>query len=185
MNYFVIQVITREEEKYIRLAHQALKMNPTVPTGSGRLIWPRRRLTIRKKGKEKSSLAPLFPGYIFWEGGEVFPELYWTLKRVPGFIRFLKSNQEIEPLGGENLRVLHHFLRFGEVAAPSKVYFDENSRIRVAEGPLKGMEGLIVKVDRRKRRAKVRLSLYEDSFMVDFGFELMEPTGEKNETDKG
>ncbi len=184
MNYFVIQVITREENKYIRLAHQALAIHPTIPADTGRLIWPRRRLTIRKQGKEKTSLAPLFPGYIFWEGEEMYPDLYWALKRVPGFIRFLKSNQDIEPLEGENLRMIQHFLRFGEVAAPSKVYFDENSRIKVAQGPLKGMEGHIIKVDKRKKRAKVRLNLYEDSFMVDFGFELIEPSGEKNETDK-
>ena len=181
MNYFVIQVITREEDKYIRLVEKALALNPLVPDGAGRLLWPRRKLTIRKQGKEKTSLAPLFPGYLFWEGDEIFPDLYWTLKRVPGFIRFLKSNQNIEPLGGESLRLLKHFLNFGEVINQSKVVFDENSRIRVKDGPLKGMEGLVVKVDKRKRRAKVQLNLYEDSFLVDFGFELMESGGVKNE----
>jgi transcriptional antiterminator NusG len=32
------------------------------------------------------------------------------------------------------------------------------------------MEGNIIKVDRRKGRAKVKLELYKDSFTVDFGF---------------
>ena len=65
-------------------------------------------------------------------------------------------------------------MKLGEVVEKSKVYFDENNRIRIAEGALKGLEGRIVKVDRRKKRAKVSLSLYEDSFQIDFGFELME-----------
>ncbi|MFW5689149.1 MAG: KOW motif-containing protein, partial [Spirochaetota bacterium] len=48
--------------------------------------------------------------------------------------------------------------------------------IEVKEGPLAGLEGRIVKVDRRKQRAKVRLDLYQESFLVDFGFELLAPS---------
>jgi transcriptional antiterminator NusG len=70
--------------------------------------------------------------------------------------------------------LLGHFLSYGEIVDKSRVVFDENHRIRVVEGPLKGLEGLIVKVDRRKRRAKVRLELYENSHNVDFGFEVLE-----------
>ena len=33
---------------------------------------------------------------------------------------------------------------------------------------------MIVRVDRRKGRARVRLEMYEDSFEVDFGFEALE-----------
>jgi transcriptional antiterminator NusG len=33
---------------------------------------------------------------------------------------------------------------------------------------------MIVKVDRRKGRARVRLEMYEDSFEVDFGFEALD-----------
>ena len=32
----------------------------------------------------------------------------------------------------------------------------------------------IVRVDRRKGRARVRLELYENSFLIDFGFEAIE-----------
>ena len=39
---------------------------------------------------------------------------------------------------------------------------------------MKGLEGRIIKVDRRKKRAKIKLSLYEESFRVDFGFEILE-----------
>ncbi len=53
-------------------------------------------------------------------------------------------------------------------------FFDENKRIRIVAGPLKNLEGMIVRVDRRKGRARVRLALYEDSFEVDFGFEALE-----------
>ena len=72
------------------------------------------------------------------------------------------------------MTLLGHFLSFGEVAGQSVVTFDEKRRIRVISGPLLGLDGQIVKVDHRKRRARVRLSLYEESFEIDFEFEALE-----------
>ncbi len=139
-----------------------------------RFLWPRRRLTLRRRGKTREELAPIFPSYVFLEAENIAPDTYWTLKRTSGFVRFLGSNQNIEPLRGKERRLLLHFLQFGEVVEKSTVTFDENSRIRVVDGPMKGMEGQVVKVDKRKKRAKVSLSFYEDSFLIDFGFEIME-----------
>jgi transcriptional antiterminator NusG len=59
------------------------------------------------------------------------------------------------------------------MAGKSKVYFDANSRIVVTEGPLMGLEGKIIKVDKRKGRAKIKLDLYNDSFSIDLAFELL------------
>ncbi len=170
MNYYVIQVKTGGEEKYIRSANKTLSN----VDADVRLIWPRRRLGLRKKGKTTNSLAPVFPGYVFVEAETISHEVYWALRRSIGFFKFLRNNHDVKALSGEDRDLLLHFLKLGEVVEKSKVYFDENNKIRVTEGALKDLEGRIVKVDRRKKRAKVRLSLYEESFLVDFGFEVME-----------
>jgi transcriptional antiterminator NusG len=141
----------------------------------GRLIWPRRTLTIRRKGVMKDTLAPIFPGYLFLETEQLHPDVYWTFKKIDGFFRFLKSNTEIEPLYGDDRELLLHFLSYGEIVSKSQVFFDENQRIRVLSGPLSGLAGKIVKVNKRKKRAKVKLQLYEDSFLIDFGLEILEP----------
>jgi len=184
LSYFVIQVITGEEKRFITLAGQALEKRSDIHTCENQFHWPQRSLPIKKEGKVKISLKPLFPGYLFLEEEMIPSSLYWLLKRIPGFIRFLKSNQDIEPLEGETLRMIQQLLHFGEIVQTSKVFFDENNRIKVTQGPLKGMEGLIIKVDKRKRRAKIQLKLYEDSFLVDFGFDLIEPAGEKNDSNE-
>jgi transcriptional antiterminator NusG len=72
--------------------------------------------------------------------------------------------------------ILNRLLRYGHVVGKSVAEFDENNRIRILEGPLKGLEGLIVKVDRRKGRAKVKLDLYDEAHLVDFGFTSLEMT---------
>ncbi len=163
--YFAIQVRTRREEKYLQLSA------PLVQAADGRLLWPRRSLRIRKKGKWRDVKTPIFPGYLFLEVDSISPDLYWGLRRLAGFLRFLKDNQNIIPLPERDTQILRNLLQFGEVVAKSIATFDENNRIRILEGPLKGLEGNIVKVDRRKGRAKIRLDLYEESYQVDFGFQ--------------
>lgn len=171
MDYYVLQVYTGEEERFMQLARREID-------GRARLLWPRRRLFIRKRGVRKRVLAPLFQGYVFLETEELTADLLRTVRRTPGFLRILESNQDPKPLSGDDLELVRHFLGFGEIVKESKVTFSENSRIEVLEGPLKGLEGRITKVDKRKGRAKVKLDLYKDSFLVDLGFEILNSTQE-------
>ncbi len=164
--------MTGEEQRFISLALDALQ-HATDLHEDYRFWWPRRKLTIRRKGRRFRTLSPLFPGYVFLEADDVTESLFRRIRRVTGFVRFLKDNNDIRPLPPEDLELVRHFLSFGEIVTESKVTFDENNRIVVQEGPLKGLEGNIVKVDRRKGRAKVRLDMYEDAFLIDLGFEII------------
>lgn len=168
MPYFVIHLKTRSEEKFISRAESMLD------DGEARFIWLRRSLRIRKRGEWIETLAPIFPGYLFVEAQEISPELLLKVKRIPGFFRFLQSNENIEPLSEGDKKLLSYFLSFGQVVDKSVVYFDTGKRIRVVSGPLKELEGKIVKVDRRKGRAKVKLDMFENAFLIDFGFEALE-----------
>ena len=172
MNYYVVQVRTGEENDYLRRVRNLLDEQ------GARILWPRRRLSIRRHGKSRQVMAPIFPGYVFLETDNLTTELYWVIRHCDGFLRFLMDNHDIRPLSGVDRELLVHFLSFGEVVEKSKVVFPENARIHVLEGPLKGLEGRIVKVDRRKGRARVKLDLYNDSFLVDFGFQSMQPVPE-------
>jgi transcriptional antiterminator NusG len=170
MNYYAIQVKTRSEDKFIKLlkAH-----NPKI---NFPIHFPRRILDIRKTGKIKPSTSAVFPGYLFIEAAsdDEIRAGQWEFRRTEGFYRFLKSNRDITPLADRDLELVLHFINnTGSVAGRSKVYFNENSRIVVVEGPLIGLEGRIIKVDRRKGRAKIKLDLYNDSFSIDLAFEVI------------
>lgn len=168
MEYYAIQVKTGSEKKYIHL----FKTN--FPDATIRLHFLQRRLPIRHRGMVKQELSPIFPGYIFIETeGSILPIYYWGLRRTDGFFRFLKSNQDVQPLGGHDLELVNHFIKAGSIAEKSKVYFDEQDRIVVQEGPLKGLEGNIIKVDKRKGRAKIRLDLDNAPFTIDLAFEVI------------
>jgi transcriptional antiterminator NusG len=168
MEYYALQVKTGSEEKYINL----FKIKH--PEADIRLHFLQRRMPIRRGGKVQQELAPIFPGYIFIEIATELPlPLYWALRKTDGFFRFLKSNQDVRALSGHDLEIVTHFLKHGSVAEKSRVYFDEQDRIVVQEGPLKGLEGNIIKVDKRKGRAKIRLDLDNAPFTIDLAFEFI------------
>jgi len=173
MTYYVVQVKSGWEEKVLQYARK-LQIDR-----EARILWPRRKLRLRRHGRWRETLASIFPGYLFLEIEGIGPELYWRMRRIPGFVRFLRHNHQIEPLCDQDREILVHFLSYGEIVSKSQVAFDEHKRIRVISGPLKSLEGRIVKVDRRKGRARVRLDFYEDSFFIDFGFEYLELAGEE------
>ena len=175
LNYYVLQVKTRKEEKFIR---QVKMRNPETPIC---LHFPKRALDIRRGGRIKPSQLAIFPGYVFLElsEDEDISRYLWIFRKTEGFYRFLKSNYDIAPLKNRDLQIILHFIKtVGPVAGKSKVYFDENSRIIVLAGPLCGLEGKIIKVDKRKRRAKIKLDLYNDSFCIDLAFEVIEKVRE-------
>lgn len=172
MPFFVFQVQHRSE---VRLLGTAERRSREL---RDQIVWPRRQLRLRKQGRWLATESPIFPGYVFLRAAAVDQTMYWEVKRLPGFLRFLPSNANIVPLNANDTELLGHFLTFGEVVGNSMVYFDEQKRIRVTSGPLKGMEGRIVKVDRRKGRARVKLDLYDESFLIDFGFQALEAAPE-------
>jgi transcriptional antiterminator NusG len=171
MNYYALQVKTRGEAKYIKLfraTHPEIKMP---------IYFPQRALDIRRAGKIIHTKSAIFPGYIFIEtdNDDDILNYHWAFRRTDGFFRFLRSNQNIVPLADRDLELVLHFIKQADaLAGKSKVVFDENSRISVIEGPLAGLEGRIIKVDKRKGRAKIRLDLYDASFTIDLAFEMLE-----------
>ena len=168
MQYYAIHVLTRGEDDYRRRVESSL---------DGRTIFvPKRALPVRRLGKVKKEMLPVFPGYVFVESENILADLdfYWLLRHTTGFIRFLRDNIAPSPLNDRERLLLRHFMSFGDYADTSKVAFDDNDRIVVISGPLKGLEGQIVKVNRRKGRAKVALDICETGFLIDLGFEAVE-----------
>jgi transcriptional antiterminator NusG len=170
MKYYAIQVKTRSEEKYIKL-FRALHPDIAIKT-----YFPMRQIDIRRRGTIIHTSPGIFPGYVFIEidTDDDILNYHWAFRRTDGFFRFLKSNQNICPLQDKDLELVLHFIkRVGPMAGISRVYFNENSRIVVIEGPLMGIEGKIIKVDKRKGRAKIKLDLYDEAFAIDLAFEVI------------
>ena len=168
MHYYIIQVATGREQFFIdnvkRLSPQLMEKH--------KFIYLTRELIIRRQGKTLRELQPMFPSYIILQTDSEPDSLTLAaLKKVPDFYHFLNSNTDITPLQNHDLQIIQHFMGLGPHIGPSLVRFDENDRIVVIEGPLKGIEGCIIKVDKRKQRAKIRVDFGGTTHTMDLSFE--------------
>ncbi len=169
MDYYVVQVSTGKEKNFIEDAEFKNKFDEL----SYSIVFPQRILKIRKAGKVTEKQLPVFAGYLFIGTDKISKDLYQHIRRCKGFYRFLPNNQDPKSLEGRDLEILNQFISFGGLAKISQVVFDENDRIKVIEGPLSGLEGYIVRVNKRKGRATVCLDMCQTAFSIDLGFEIL------------
>ena len=172
MFYYALQVATGKEKTF---AENAKKMLPAETFPPHDFIFLTRELTIRRQGKYLKELQPLFPSYLFLScEEEISGDFVHAIQSLPDCYHFLTRDKKVRPLANKDLAILQHFLTLGATARASLVTFDENDRIVVFEGPLKGLEGNIIKVDRRKKRAKIRVDFDNSQLTIDLSFDVMD-----------
>ncbi|HCO48434.1 MAG TPA: hypothetical protein DIT55_02970 [Spirochaetaceae bacterium] len=168
MSFFALQVMSGREDTFIELFSKARPDQA--------LYNIKKKIRTRRKGKQITHMTCLFPGYVFFqsEGDKPSPETIRALKRTRHFMRILPATDSIKPLCDRDTDIIRHLVSFGREIGSSLVMYDENNRIKVIQGPLMGLEGKIVKVDRRKRRAKIQLEMNDSPITFDLGFDLLE-----------
>ena len=116
MNYYIIQVATGREQSFIG----SLQKKVSELAQAHNFIYLTRELYIRRQGKTLRQEQPVFPSYIIMQTtGTVDGQTVQTLKALPDFYHFLKSNTEITPLAGTDLAVIEHFLGLGPRIGPA------------------------------------------------------------------
>ena len=105
---------------------------------------------------------PLFPGYLF-----VNIPLSARLRvlTVPGVVRLVGFNGQLASLRDEEIRAIKSSVAL-QCAEPC-AYLAEGVRVRIATGPLKGIEGIVV-----RRKGSLRAVISVHSIMQSFSVEL-------------
>lgn len=167
MEYYCIMVMTGEEESFKKKALEAL--NEKSP--ESKFFFFKRKLYTPKR---EYFIAPLFPGYVFFETEKLDAEIFSILKKVDGFCRILPENLAPEKISGNALDELKLFMHNGEEWGISKIKFLEGQRIKAIFGPLVGLEGRILRVNKKKGQITVSSSLTCDGKRIDLLFEQAE-----------
>jgi transcriptional antiterminator NusG len=137
-----------------------------------RSIVPKRMLIERQGGVVHRVIKILFPGYVLINT-EMNETIYHKIKNIPKAICILKVGTYCSKIGKEEIEPILKLIGDGEVVDYSKVYI-ENTNIIVKSGPLQGLEGIICKVDKRKKRAKILLNFMSSQKIIDVGIEILE-----------
>ncbi len=129
-------------------------------------------LMKRKEGEWCRVRELLFPGYLFVRTDN--PEqLGNRMRAIPVFMRLLGSNDQFIPLAPYELLWLNTFADADKHLVEMSQGVIEGDRVIVTEGPLKGHEAMIIKINRHKRLAYVDLHMFGRQKTVRIGLEIV------------
>ncbi|MGJ7044909.1 antiterminator LoaP [Thermoanaerobacterium thermosulfurigenes] len=167
--WYVIYTRTGDELKVKRLI-ELLFCN--LKRKSIRVLIPKRAI-IERKGKNRvEKIKSLFPGYVFIKTCMSY-ELYNDIKRLPRFLKFLKDEAEPAEVREEEIKIILSLVGDSDIVGFS-TGIKIGGKVKIIDGPLKGFEGLIEKIDKRKGRVKVRLNVSGNANLVDLGIHIVE-----------
>lgn len=124
----------------------------------------------RFRGKWQTLQKVLFPGYVFMITYKV-NELFLHLKQVEGLTKLLGTGDEIIPISEKETQFLQKFGGEDQIVEMSQGII-EGAQVIIESGPLQGMEGLIRKIDRHKRKAYLEVEMFGRLQRVEVGLEI-------------
>ncbi|SFH21498.1 transcriptional antiterminator NusG [Desulfotomaculum arcticum] len=162
MKWYVLHVMTGEET--------TIKEKLLLDLPGINALAPRQKVIERHKGTFREVVRILFPSYVFVQM-DLDEKNYYAARRIAGVINFLAHHRPI-PVPDDQMANVLWLCKDDELVGLSTLEIGES--IKVINGPLTGMEGYIVKIDKRKRRAKVRLTLFQKEMEVNLGIEFIQ-----------
>lgn len=123
------------------------------------------------QGQKSRVKAVMLPGYVFFEAPVDSNYVFsFSCKEI---IRILKGNEKDWQLKGKDYDFARWIFSYQGLINFSTAYRD-GDRIRILSGPLKDLEGMICRVDKRGRSAQVALNFNDREVMIWLNFELIE-----------
>ena len=138
-----------------------------------RILVPKRKLQERKNGVWTEKIRILFPGYVLLYGSIGVAE-YCKIRGTPGLIRVLQDSSGLLEIHETEIRIINMLIQDGDTIGTSSI-LQEGGKILVVDGPLRGLDGLIAYIDKRKGRAKVRFNFIGEPRLVDLSIETVKP----------
>lgn len=165
-NWYVLHTMVGHEQKV------ALKLNKIL----GRDIdfyQPRKEMVHTLKGVEKKVYMALFPGYLFVHNDIEILAKHLVKKEWLGVATPLKSQERFMTVFSHEMERLFSMAGPDGIIPISKGVY-RGDQVKILYGPLKEHEGAILFVNRRKKKARVRLSRFD----MTLGLELVSESGD-------
>lgn len=158
--WFALRVKPRFEKLVATVAHNK-GFEEFLPLYKSRRRWSDRYKTVE---------LPLFPGYVFCR---VNPERRLPLLTIPGALHFVGIGKIPAPVDEAEIAAIQAALRSGLYAEPWP-FLDVGQRVRIADGPLADLEGILIQV-RKQHRVVISVTLLRRSVAVEVECDWVRP----------
>lgn len=152
--WFALHVKTRHEQA-VAAGLEAKNIESLVPVMNQRRHWSDRLKTVR---------SPIFPGYVFCRLEQARK---LAAVRTPGVIRVVAFDGRDCPLEATEIESLQA-LSATEAAAQPCGYLPNGQRVRLVDGPLAGLTGVLARSEKTNRLI-VSIDILQRSVAVDVG----------------
>ncbi|MEP6714612.1 MAG: UpxY family transcription antiterminator [Terriglobia bacterium] len=159
-HWFAVAVVPRKE----KLTAQTLRMKGY--TDFLPLYSMKRKWSDRIKRVE----LPLFPGYLFCRFD---PKLRLPILKVPSVLSILGMGNIPELIPDNEIEALQTVCKAGVHALPCPYLF-AGAKVRINEGPLAGVEGILI--EEKETRLILSISLLQRSIAVEVESDWITPT---------
>jgi transcriptional antiterminator NusG len=127
----------------------------------------------RRKDRRKRIQLPLFPGYLFVRS-LMDPYSHLEILKTEGVVRILGSDGKPVPIPEVQIVGIQTLIRNGVTITPC-AYLKEGMRVRVVNGPLRGIEGILLKAQFQKHRLVLSVDIIKESVSVEIDDFDVEP----------
>lgn len=127
----------------------------------------------RRKDRRKKIKIALFPGYLFVRT-RMDAYCYLEILKTDGVVRILGHNGQPEPIPHEQISAIQALIKNGITVTPC-AYLKEGMKVRVVNGPLLGIEGILLKNRYKKHRLIISVDLLQESVSVEIDALDVEP----------
>ncbi len=176
INWYILFVMAGREYKVERLLKERLDSDffqPFVPLLETLFI---------KAGVVKREIKPLFSGYVFIESELSSNQFISHIKTLVGksnnIIRLLRySDTEVALRQGEKEMMLS--LCNNNFCVESSIGIMQGDRIHITDGPLKGRESIIKRINRHKRQATIEIQFMGNTRLVNVSLEVLKTLNQR------
>ncbi len=134
---------------------------------------PRFLQPSRRRDRKKTLHLPLFPGYLFVQDA-LEPATYYDIIKLSGVVRILGGSSRLQPVPQETIESIRLVLSRDRPYYPCR-YLKKGKRVRVVEGPLAGVVGMIVEAKEDRRKVVIEVELFRRAMAVELEDEAVEP----------
>jgi len=127
----------------------------------------------KRKDREKRIQVPMFRGYVFIQAN-LENRLWLSVLQTPGVARIISSNGKPVPIPENQITSVQTVLEKDTVVTPY-TYLNVGQRVRIVAGPLRGIEGILLRFKSNKQRLILSVDILQQSICVEMDTIEVEP----------